>query len=114
MNIATQASLRKIQRKLDRQRREAEAAIAAMKAGAALYHQLGGRDPGWVLSTGRRIPDDVARIVLFDRHVAGVGDGLFWTRYLANLEVVRARVDPQGRRRLPSSSSCDRCSTSPQ
>lgn len=73
----TPQRIRKVQRRLDRQRREAEATTAAMKAGAVLYHQLGGRDPGWILSTGRRVSDEVAKIVCFDHRVVGVGDSLF-------------------------------------
>ena len=74
MNIPTPASLRKINRRLDRERRQAEQTLEAMKGGATLHHF--GRD-GWRLSNGQHVQATVARIVTFDRRCAGVGDCLF-------------------------------------
>jgi len=72
--IPTPANLRKINRGLDRERRQAEQALEAMKGGATLHHF--GRD-GWRLSNGLHVPSTVARILTFDRNVVGVGDSLF-------------------------------------
>jgi hypothetical protein len=74
VTIHTVQSLHKIQQRLDRQRRQAKATTAAMRKGAVLYHTMG---EGWRLSTGVKVSDEVARIVTFDRRVAGVGDSLF-------------------------------------
>ena len=74
MSIPTPQSLRKINRRLDRERRQAEAALAAMRSGATL--QNFGRD-GWRLSNGQHVSATVARILTFDRNVVGVGDSLF-------------------------------------
>lgn len=76
MTILTPASLQKVNRRLERQRREAKAAFKALRDGAVLRHQLGGRDPGWVLSSGERLSEEVARIIIFDHRVAGCGDSL--------------------------------------
>jgi hypothetical protein len=77
MNIPTPARLQKLNRRLDRQRREAQAAFKALRAGAVLVHQFGGRGSGWILSTGKRVSEDVARILTFDHRVVGCGDSLF-------------------------------------
>ena len=74
MSIPTPATLKAINRRLDRERRQVEAALAAMKGGATLHHF--GRD-GWRLSNGRHISSTVDRILTFDRRVVGVGDSLF-------------------------------------
>jgi hypothetical protein len=63
VTIHTVQSLSKIQRRLDRQRRQAKATTAAMRKGAVLYHTMG---EGWRLSTGVKVSDEVARIVTFD------------------------------------------------
>jgi hypothetical protein len=62
VTIHTVQSLSKIQRRLDRQRRQAKATTAAMRKGAVLYHTMG---EGWRLSTGVKVSDEVARIVTF-------------------------------------------------
>jgi hypothetical protein len=69
--IPTPQSLRKVYRRLDRERRQAELALEAMKRGAALHHM--GSD-GWLLSTGQRVSITVANIIRFNRNVAAVGD----------------------------------------
>jgi hypothetical protein len=75
VNIPTPQTLRKINRRLDQQRRQAEAALTAMKdRGVTLQHV--GRDD-WRLSNGQRVSVAVAHILTFDRHVVGVGDSLF-------------------------------------
>lgn len=74
MSIPTPTSLRKINRRLDRERRQVETALAAMQGGATLQHF--GRDD-WRLSNGQHVSATVARILTFDRRIAGVGDSLF-------------------------------------
>jgi hypothetical protein len=75
VSFPTPQSLQKINRRLDRQRRQAELALAAMRdCGATLQH-FGGND--WRLSNGKHVPLTVARILTFDRHVVPVGDSLF-------------------------------------
>jgi hypothetical protein len=75
MSIPTPASLRKVNRRLDRQRREAELALAAMKDRGVTLQHFGRND--WRLSNGRHVSPTVANILTFDRHVAAVGDSLF-------------------------------------
>ena len=75
MNIPTPASLRKINQRLDRERRQAEAALVAMKECGATLHRIGPQD--WMLSTGQRLSPTVAHILTFERNVVAVGDSLF-------------------------------------
>jgi hypothetical protein len=72
--IPTPKTLRRVNRRLNRERNEAERALRAMRRGAALYHCGPGH---WSLSTGERISEVAARMITFDRNVAGVGDALF-------------------------------------
>jgi hypothetical protein len=72
--IPTPRSLATINRHLDRQRQQAERALAAMRNGAALHHVGADR---WQLSTGETVSAVVARILTFDRRVIPCGDCLF-------------------------------------
>jgi hypothetical protein len=79
MNIPAPASLRKINRRLNRQRRQAELALAAMKDRGATLQHFGGND--WRLSNGQHVSPAVAHILTFDRHVVAVGDSLFGAEF---------------------------------
>lgn len=72
--IPTPRYLRRINRRLNQERRQAERTLCAMRNGAALLHCGPGH---WVLSTGERVSEVAARMVTFNSNVAGVGDGLF-------------------------------------
>jgi hypothetical protein len=86
MNISTPASLRRLHRKLDRQRlkagelhAQAQAVLARMFEGQCLRflfdHRLG---PTWQLSpSGVRVPDAVAEVVVADPDVVCTDGGLF-------------------------------------
>jgi hypothetical protein len=86
MTIPTPVSLRRIQRKLDRQRLKAgklhalaQSVLARMREGQCLRfffdHRLG---PTWQLSpSGAPVPDEVAKVALADPDVVSAGDGLF-------------------------------------
>jgi hypothetical protein len=73
--IPTPQTLQKINRRLDRERRQAERALAAMKNHGVMLQHLG-RD-GWRLSNGQHISPTVAHILTFDRNVVACGDSLF-------------------------------------
>ena len=76
MPTNTNPDLARIQRRLDRERKQAEVVISAMRDGAALHRQLG-KQPRWFLSTGRAVADQIAQLVIFHHQVVGVGDSLF-------------------------------------
>jgi hypothetical protein len=79
-------------RRLDRLNREAPKVIAAMRQGAAL-HLTFCPARQWVLSTGVRVADEVARFVITRPDVAGVGDALF-----AEAPAQTWRWNPRGER----------------
>jgi hypothetical protein len=72
-----QSQLRRNARKLDRLNSKISAVLTAMERGEALLleHRWFGR--AWCLSGGQRVDDEVAKIVVQDHNVVGVGDSLF-------------------------------------
>jgi hypothetical protein len=86
MNIPTPVSLRRLHRKLDRQRlkagelhAEAQVVLARMFEGECLRLTFIRRSgPTWQLSpSGKPVPDEVAKVVIADPEVVSTGDGLF-------------------------------------
>lgn len=86
MNIPTPISLRRLQRKLDRQRlkagelhAQAQAVLARMFEGQCLHFFFDRRlGPTWQLSpSGWRVANEVAEVVIADPEVVSTGDGLF-------------------------------------
>jgi hypothetical protein len=77
MTIPTPASLRSKNRRLDRRLSGINHAAAVMRSGAALHlaHRPGGAQ--WTLSTGEAVSDAVARMLIANPNVVGVGDALF-------------------------------------
>jgi hypothetical protein len=75
--IHTPSTLRNSSRRLDRRNAGVAIVLRAMRAGASLqleFHPTGSR---WRVSNGRYVNDEVARIVIADKQVIGVGDTLF-------------------------------------
>jgi len=86
MTIPTPAGLRRIQRKLDRQRlkagklhAQAQSVLARMFEGQCLRFFFDARrGPTWQLSPSAvQVPDEVAKVVIADPDVVSAGDGLF-------------------------------------
>jgi hypothetical protein len=57
--------------------REAASVLSAMERGQHLNVWFDRQGAHWKLSEGRRVPDDVARLVVTSEHVVSVGDVLF-------------------------------------
>jgi hypothetical protein len=75
--IHTVAELARKHRRLDRQRAGAAAVMNALQQGASLNLSFERGERRWRLSDGRSVSDDVARIIIADHRVIGVGDALF-------------------------------------
>jgi hypothetical protein len=88
--IPTPQALQKINRRLDRERRQAEHALAAMRDRGVTLRNLG-RD-GWQLSNGQRLSPAVANILTFHHNVVACGDSLFGPE----LSQTWRWVDPDG------------------
>jgi hypothetical protein len=75
--MTSPAKLRATARRLDRFNNKIASVLVAMRRGEALYleHRFFGR--AWCLSGGQYVEDEVARVVIRDNHVVGVGDALF-------------------------------------
>ena len=58
-------------------KREAADVLSAMARGQALNVWFDRQGAHWKLSGGRRVPDDVARLVIVNERVISVGDVLF-------------------------------------
>jgi hypothetical protein len=74
----TIADVRRRAKLQDRVAAETAEVIATMcKGGEALHHHHDRQGPVWWLShSGRRVPDNVARLVITSPNVVNVGDGL--------------------------------------
>src|SRR5262245_4105558 len=57
--------------------REAASVLSAMERGQHLNVWFDHQGPHWKLSGGRRVPDDVARLVVKSERIISVGDVLF-------------------------------------
>jgi hypothetical protein len=75
--VHTVRELQRRHRRLDRRVNAANAVIACMRRGARLYLTFQRSGPTWVLSDGRKISDEVARLVIADHRVGGVGTVCF-------------------------------------
>ena len=75
--IPTAAGLRRMHRRLDRRQFRAAAVLAAMRDGRSLHRMYTRHGPAWALSNGTPVNDNVARLVIANPDVVGVGDGLF-------------------------------------
>lgn len=56
---------------------QAKQILDEMRNGAVLHLQHAKSGPRWVLSTGRQVTDDIAKLVVASASVVGVGDALF-------------------------------------
>jgi hypothetical protein len=73
MIIHSLTSRRRVSRRLDRLNANIAVTLEVMKSGAALHFGAS----RWWLSTGRSVDANVARAVIRNASVAGVGDALF-------------------------------------
>lgn len=55
----------------------AAAVLVEMQHGAALHLQFSRAGPSWALSTGKKVDNNVARLIITSGSVAAVGDALF-------------------------------------
>jgi hypothetical protein len=76
MTIHAPESLRTKNRRLDRRLAEINGVAAAMRAGAVLHFTYR-PTAQWVLSTGAAVTDAVARVLIANPNIIGVGDALF-------------------------------------
>jgi hypothetical protein len=77
MTVHTPSGLRAKNRRLDRRLVGANRAAAAMRAGAALHLAYRSGGAQWTLSTGEAVSDAVARVLIANPNIVGVGDALF-------------------------------------
>jgi hypothetical protein len=73
----TPSTLRNHSRRLDRLNDGVAAVLHAMRNGATLHLEFYETGPKWRTSNGRYVNGAVARVVITDKRVAGVGDTLF-------------------------------------
>ena len=76
-STALTRSTRNRSRRLDRLNRSVDIVLQAMRDGATLqlqFHQTGSK---WRTSNGHYVSNEVAKIIIIDKRVAGVGDTLF-------------------------------------
>ena len=75
--VPTPSALHNHSRRLDRLNDGVAAVLLAMRDGATLHLEFYETGPKWRMSNGRYVTDAVARIVITNERVAGVGDTLF-------------------------------------
>src|SRR5262245_35602067 len=75
--IRTTEALRKKHRLLETRMKSARIVLELMRAGAALHLQFTRSGPIWTLTTGQRVADDVAKLVISSSSVVDCGDALF-------------------------------------
>lgn len=73
----TPSSLRNHSRRLDRLNTGVDTVLRAMRNGATLHLEFSETGARWRMSTGRTVHAAVARVVVTDKGVVGVGDTLF-------------------------------------
>jgi len=77
MTIHSIETLRAQRRRLETRLKKADAVLVAMQCGAALHLNLTQTGPIWSLTTGVRVDDVVARLVVQSSSVVCVDHGLF-------------------------------------
>lgn len=75
--IPTSSILRNSSRRLDRRNADVAAVLNAMRNGATLHLEFYQQGPRWRTSAGRYVTNEVAKIVITNERVCGVGDALF-------------------------------------
>jgi hypothetical protein len=81
MIIPTVRQLQLQRRLQERRRRRCSAVIQKMQVGGLALHLE--QPDRWSLSSGERVPTEVARLVIASTHIVGVGDSLFGTAALS-------------------------------
>jgi hypothetical protein len=78
ITVPTPSTRRRSSRRLDRLNRNAATALQAMRNdGCTLHAEFGQAGLRWRMSKGRFVSNEVAKIIITDKHVIGVGDTLF-------------------------------------
>jgi hypothetical protein len=77
MPVPTVDPLRRTRRQQQRRLDSLLAVLDEMRGGQALHLYYDGGRGGWVLTDGREVQPEIARLVITQPSVAGVGDGLF-------------------------------------
>jgi hypothetical protein len=77
MPIQTLATIRRARARADRHRNGAAKVLTKMQRGAALHQHFTKTGPIWSLSDGTAVTTDIARIIITNINVVGVGDCLF-------------------------------------
>jgi hypothetical protein len=75
--IPSPTTLRNASRRLDRRNAGVATVLKAMRDGQALHVEYFPTGPKWRMSAGRYVKDEVARVVINNEQVVGVGDTLF-------------------------------------
>jgi len=71
------AMLRRQRRRFEARLKKADAVLDAMQRGAALHLQRTQAGPVWTLTTGERVDDDAARLVIQSASIHCTDPGLF-------------------------------------
>jgi hypothetical protein len=71
-------NLKLVRRPIDRNRRETDRVLDAMRKGARLVLRFQNGRPPWRLSSGEFVPWDAATIVINRSDIASCGDTLFY------------------------------------
>ena len=95
----TPSTLRNHSRRLDRLNAGVARVLHAMRNGATLHLEFYETGPKWRMSNGRYVNDAVARIVITDKRVVGVGDTLVRGRNVTDVAVRRKHLIQTNRRR---------------
>jgi hypothetical protein len=77
MPIPSVASLARASRRSQRRVNSVQTVLDQMRGGAALHLHLDRHGPVWVLSGGREVLPDTAKVVIASPSVASAGDCLF-------------------------------------
>jgi hypothetical protein len=75
--VQTAAQLQRQHRLFDCRRRGAAAVLTKMQRGQSLYLSFERGMRRWLLSDGTPVTDEVAKIIVSDHRVIGIGDSLF-------------------------------------
>ena len=95
----TPSTLRNNSRRLDRLNAGVAVVLHAMRNGATLHLEFYETGAKWRMSNGRYVNAAVARIVITNKGVVGVGDTLIRGRNVADVAIRRKHLIQTNRRR---------------
>jgi hypothetical protein len=106
----TPSTLRNSSRRLDRLNVAVGIVLQAMRNGATLHLEFHQQGPRWRVSTGHYVTDAVARVVITNKRVSGVGDTLFADGTSQTWRFVEGIwIEPHTNRRSNNVDGKDRC-----